>query len=239
MARGTKLIHYVADQFDEDHHLDGSHARTGHPGSHPARLSMECTAPIRIMWTAPGLQEIGGRAKRIACDHMSGLLWRPHMAAGQDGFHKASPKHTRDVLAPLDPTECHASWTDRSHHLLRLKQASGPPRSGDTVPVNFNARAALVLTAGRHGAMRAHGTRSEALSKRSAAARRCGGHMARIIAFAADHQLPDPQRTAVASRFYLAVNLRPYIRRRFVPAVVMSRCGGSRSKQRTWQYRRK
>ena len=162
------------------------------------------------MWTAPGLQEIGGRVKRIACDHMSGLLSRPHMAAGQDGFHKASPKHTRDVLAPRDPTGCLGSWTHRSHHLLRLKQASGPPRSGDALPVKFYARAALVLTAGRHDAMRAHGTRSEALSKRSAAARRCGGHTARIMAFAADHQLPDPQRTAVASRFYLAVNLRPW-----------------------------
>jgi len=38
------------------------------------------------MWTAPGSQEVQQRADRIACDHMSGLLSRPHMTAAKMGF---------------------------------------------------------------------------------------------------------------------------------------------------------
>jgi hypothetical protein len=34
----------------------------------------------------PRLQEVQQRADRIACDHMSGLLSRPHMTAAKMGF---------------------------------------------------------------------------------------------------------------------------------------------------------
>jgi len=47
------------------------------------------------MWTAPGLQELWQRADRIACDHMSGLLMRSPMTAGQDGFRDGSSKQGR------------------------------------------------------------------------------------------------------------------------------------------------
>ena len=74
------------------------------------------------MWTAPSWQGCLGSARQcsdqIACVHMSGLLSRSHMNAGQDGFRDASSKHFSDLWRPLDPTECLASWIDRSHHLL-------------------------------------------------------------------------------------------------------------------------
>ncbi len=44
------------------------------------------------MWTAPSLQDFCGDVYRIACVHMSGLLVRSHMNAGQDGFREASSK---------------------------------------------------------------------------------------------------------------------------------------------------
>src|SRR5512144_111544 len=58
-----------------------SRASAARPGTH--------------MWTAPGLQELWQRADRIACDHMSGLLMRSPMTAGQDGFRDGSSKQSR------------------------------------------------------------------------------------------------------------------------------------------------
>jgi len=44
------------------------------------------------MWTAPALQDAGQCFDPIACVHMSGLLMRSPMSAGQDGFRDESSK---------------------------------------------------------------------------------------------------------------------------------------------------
>jgi hypothetical protein len=44
------------------------------------------------MWTAPSLQDAGQCFDPIACVHMSGLLMRSPMSAGQDGFRDESSK---------------------------------------------------------------------------------------------------------------------------------------------------
>lgn len=75
--------------------------------------------PSRIhMWTAPPCKNSFDDFDRIACVHMSGLLVRSHMNAGQDGFRDVGSKQCIDHVGPLDPTECPASRIDRSHHLL-------------------------------------------------------------------------------------------------------------------------
>ena len=49
---------------------------------------------------------------------MSGLFWRSHTNAGQDGFRGASSKHKRDLLRPVGLSDSLASGIDRSLHLL-------------------------------------------------------------------------------------------------------------------------
>src|SRR4051812_8908892 len=54
------------------------------------------------MWTAPCSQgDDVGLGDLIACAHMSGLLARSHMSAGQGGFRDVRPKHWRDQARPL------------------------------------------------------------------------------------------------------------------------------------------
>ena len=43
------------------------------------------------MWTAPSSQGVLQCFDQIACAHMSGLLVRSHMNAGQDGFRDRVP----------------------------------------------------------------------------------------------------------------------------------------------------
>ena len=76
------------------------------------------------MWTAPCSQgeELGFR-DLIACVHMSGLLVRSHMNAGQDGFRDARPKHRCDQARPLAPSGSLTSGIDQSRHLFVLLQA--------------------------------------------------------------------------------------------------------------------
>ncbi len=50
------------------------------------------------MWTAPLVQERFDRFDRIACVHMSGLLVRSHMNAGQDGFRDECSKQHGDLV---------------------------------------------------------------------------------------------------------------------------------------------
>ena len=50
------------------------------------------------MWTAPSSQVILQCFDQIACVHMSGLLVRSHMNAGQDGFRDVSSKQKRDLI---------------------------------------------------------------------------------------------------------------------------------------------
>ena len=65
------------------------------------------------MWTAPSLQGVLQCFDQIACVHMSGLLVRSHMNAGQDGFRDTSSKQQSDLnRGPLDPSDCLASWID-------------------------------------------------------------------------------------------------------------------------------
>ena len=50
------------------------------------------------MWTAPSSQGVLQCSDQIACVHMSGLLVRSHMNAGQDGFRDKSSKQNRDLI---------------------------------------------------------------------------------------------------------------------------------------------
>ena len=54
--------------------------------------------PMPHMWTAPSSQGVLQCFDQIACVHMSGLLVRSHMNAGQDGFRDGSSKHKRDLV---------------------------------------------------------------------------------------------------------------------------------------------
>src|SRR4051794_25277644 len=75
------------------------------------------------MWTAPCSQgDDIGLGDLIACAHMSGLLARSHMSAGQGGFRDVRPKHWRDHAQPLAPAGSLTSRVDRSHHLFVLLQ---------------------------------------------------------------------------------------------------------------------
>jgi hypothetical protein len=50
------------------------------------------------MWTAPTSQGVLQCFDQIACVHMSGLLVRSHMNAGQDGFRDGGSKQKRDLV---------------------------------------------------------------------------------------------------------------------------------------------
>jgi hypothetical protein len=76
---------------------------------------------------------------QIACVHMSGLLSRSHMNAGQDGFRDASSKHYVDLLGqwnqrsiwrlgPIDHTICSSPrkfWHRLSTVAVELLPVSG------------------------------------------------------------------------------------------------------------------
>ena len=64
-----------------------------------ARVTVDTTVH---MWTAPSSQGFLQCFDQIACVHMSGLLVRSHMNAGQDGFRDASSKQPSDLYGPLD-----------------------------------------------------------------------------------------------------------------------------------------
>jgi hypothetical protein len=49
------------------------------------------------MWTAPSSQDALQCFNQIACVHMSGLLMRSHMNAGQDGFRDKGSKQSGDL----------------------------------------------------------------------------------------------------------------------------------------------
>jgi hypothetical protein len=67
---------------------------------------------------------------QIACVHMSGLLSRSHLNAGQDGFRDTSSKHCCGRQRPMDQAECLVSWIDRSHHLLVSLQVLASAQHG-------------------------------------------------------------------------------------------------------------
>ena len=50
------------------------------------------------MWTAPSSQGVLQCFDQIACVHMSGLLVRSHMNAGQDGFRDRVPNRISDLI---------------------------------------------------------------------------------------------------------------------------------------------
>jgi hypothetical protein len=73
------------------------------------------------MWTAPSLQGVFAGSGQIACVHMSGLLKRSYVNAGQDGFRDTSSKHRSDLITgPLDPPE-NGSVIDPDAAILRHK----------------------------------------------------------------------------------------------------------------------
>lgn len=90
-----------------------------HRGSKSEKLvELICVRAAVHMWTAPSLQELFDSFDRIACVHMSGLLERSHMNAGQDGFRNVGSKQNCGHIGPLHRTEYPTSRIDRSHHLL-------------------------------------------------------------------------------------------------------------------------
>ena len=92
------------------------------------------------MWTAPCLQDdVVGFRDRIVCVHMSGLLARSHMNAGQDGFRDVRPKQRCDLDQPLASAGSLTSWIDRSRHLFVLLQGPASAWHG-CGPAVFRAR---------------------------------------------------------------------------------------------------
>jgi hypothetical protein len=86
------------------------------------------------MWTAPSSQGVLQCFDQIACVHMSGLLVRSHVNAGQDGFRDESSKQIGDLIeghwgmrsfsrrGSIDHTICSLSckfW----HRLIVLKNS--------------------------------------------------------------------------------------------------------------------
>lgn len=80
------------------------------------------------MWTAPASQgdELGPR-DQIACVHMSGLLVRSHMNAGQDGLRDVRSKQRCGQAWPLAPSGLLTPWINRSRHLFVLLQGLPQP----------------------------------------------------------------------------------------------------------------
>src|ERR1035437_3599536 len=65
----------------------------------PDPFSLPLLLPdIPQMWTAPSSQGFLQCSDQIACVHMSGLLVRSHMNAGQDGFRDESSKQMSDLI---------------------------------------------------------------------------------------------------------------------------------------------
>jgi transposase len=82
------------------------------------------------MWTASSSQGVLQCFDQIACVHMSGLLSRSRVNAGQDGLRDANSKHDCDLWGPLGHSEYFASWIDRSHHLLIILQVLASAQHG-------------------------------------------------------------------------------------------------------------
>src|SRR6266545_4573921 len=106
------------------------------------------------MWTAPARKGLETDFfDRIACVHMSGLF----DAVAHDRWPRWVPRrelHTGTRRrAPLDSTECLASWIDRSLHLLLLLQVSASvgraALKGAVRPANFVQAACAAAGAAR------------------------------------------------------------------------------------------
>ena len=65
------------------------------------RLFTFTRLPESHMWTAPSSQGVLQCFDQIACVHMSGLLVRSHMNAGQDGFRDKSSKQSSDLMEAI------------------------------------------------------------------------------------------------------------------------------------------
>src|ERR1700687_2316009 len=101
---------------------------------------------------------------------MSGLLMRPLLTAGQDGFRDASSKHASDLYRPMGPTDCLAPRIDRSYHLSPL---AAPAR-----PVRRTCRPADLLS-------------GEC---------RCARHPRAVVTLARRHQLPGDAGNLIGER---------------------------------------
>jgi hypothetical protein len=110
-----------------------------------SRVPVECreakpngTSAGTHMWTAPGLQELWQRADRIACDHMSGLLMRSHMTAGQDGFRDGRSKQGRGGFWSAAGSHGVSRVSDRSiTPSARLEQAPASARDENRSHAEF------------------------------------------------------------------------------------------------------
>ena len=96
--------------------LAGLAACRGEGEERGVAVSASCTctnakAGIQIRPTAPCLQGYFGGLIGIACAHMSCSLMRSHMSAAKMGLREwRYSKQGRDVVAPLDSTECLHLW---------------------------------------------------------------------------------------------------------------------------------
>ena len=82
------------------------------------------------MWTAPGLQELSGRASDRLRSYVRSVVAATHDRC-QAGFRDASSKQSRGLGCHWVPRSVSRLGIDRSHQLLRLEQASGLAGGGD------------------------------------------------------------------------------------------------------------
>ena len=87
-------------------------------GKRSVCLWLQATAPL-LDSTVDGPLLARGLTgcNRSVCDHMSGLLMRPHMTAAKMGYTARVPNNPAALDRPMDSPECLASWIAGSHHL--------------------------------------------------------------------------------------------------------------------------
>src|SRR3984957_20515482 len=145
----------------------------------------------------PRLARAWQGAARIAIDHMSGLLIAGRLAACQDGYRYAGSEHTRDVKHRRVPRS--VSRLGSIDHAICSVSSKLRPQREAMVALAPNSLCLVHRGLWRsRGAQPQRGALRGALTKRSAALLAVHGRRAAapevecsIVAFAADHQLPD------------------------------------------------
>src|SRR5262245_59168952 len=143
------------------------------------------------MWTAPGLQEMSSVGSKRLRSYVRSVDAVAHDRC-QDGVRDASSKQVGDAAAPLDPAECLAPGDRSITPSVLLEQASASARDDDRRAPNWLCNCGA---GGRARSQRA--ARRGAPIERSAAPLAGPAGSGRVVAFAADHQLPGDQRSVV------------------------------------------
>ena len=80
------------------------------------------------MWTAPSLQDVLQCFDQIAWVHMSGLLVRSPINAGQDGFRDESSKQMSDLIEGHWGIRNFSRRGSIDHAICSLSSGMGPAR---------------------------------------------------------------------------------------------------------------